>query len=152
MIEVIPYTEGTLFAVPLRNGGFARGVVARAAPEGAVLYGYFFGPKLSSLDDVEPERLRPEFAIAQMVFGDLGLINGEWKIIGSLPGWRRSDWCMPDFIRRDPVGGRAWRVRRSDNDPSKVESEELVAFDANLPPNISSGYGAVEIKLTKLLG
>jgi hypothetical protein len=152
MAEMLPYIEGTVFALPLRNGGFARGVVARAAPEGAVLYGYFFGPKLTSFDEVRSDNLRPEAAVAQMIFGDLGLMNGEWVILGSLPNWQRSDWRMPDFVRRDPVGKRAWRVRRSDVDPSKIESEEPVAFDTNLPPNISSGYGAVEIKLTKLLG
>ena len=151
MAEMLPYSEGTLFAIPLRNGGFARGIVARAAPEGAVLYGFFFGPKLASLGEVGPDAIRPEAAIAQMIFVDLGLINGEWSIVGSLPNWQRGDWRMPDFVRRDPVGKRAWRVRRSDTDPSRIDHEEPVAFDANLPPNIASGYGAVEIKLTKLL-
>lgn len=144
--------EGSVFALPLREGGFARGVVARAAPEGAVLYGYFFGPKLSSPNEITSDSLLPEAAIAQMIFGDLGLINGEWPILGLLPSWQRGDWSMPDFVRRDPVGKRAWRVHRSDTDPSKIDSEEPVAFETNLPPNISSGYGAVEIKLTHLLG
>ena len=151
MVDVLPYTEGTVFSLPLREGGFARGVVTRAAPEGAVLYGYFFGPKLSSPDERREDRLRPDTAIAQMIFGDLGLLNGEWKIIGELPNWDRDAWPMPDFVRRDPVGKRAWRVRRSDTDPSKIDSEEPVSFETNLPPNTSSGYGAVEIKLTQLL-
>ena len=152
MVEVLPYKEGTVFAFPLRKGGFARGIVARAAPEGAVLYGYFFGPKLSSPEEAQSDSLRPDTAVAQMIFGDLGLLNGEWKILGSLPDWQRDDWRMPDFVRRDPVGKRAWRVRRSDADPSKIDSEEPVMFETNLPPNISSGYGAVEIKLTQILG
>jgi hypothetical protein len=152
MVDLLPYAEGTVFTLPLREGGFARGIVARAAPEGAVLYGYFFGPKLSSAEGVQLDDLQPDEAIAQMIFGDLGLLNGEWKILGSLPNWHHDDWPMPDFVRRDPVGKRAWRVRRSDTDPSKIDSEEPVAFETNLPPNISSGYGAVEIKLTQLLG
>lgn len=151
MTEELPYTEGTIFSLPLREGGFARGVVARAAPEGAVLYGYFFGPKLSSPNEAQSDGLRPDMAVAQMIFGDLGLLNGEWTILGSLPNWQRGDWSMPDFVRRDPIGKRAWRIRRSDTDPSKIDREEPVPFDTNLPPNTSSGYGAVEIKLTQIL-
>lgn len=151
-VEVLPYSEGTVFAVPLRNGGFARGIVARAAPEGAVLFGYFFGPKLPSLNEADVAGVEPDCAIAQLIFGDLGLINGEWQIIGHLSEWHRETWGMPDFVRRDPIGKRAWRVRRSDSDPSKVDFEEPIDFDANLPPNISSGYGAVELKLTTILG
>jgi hypothetical protein len=138
--------------IPLRCGGFARGVVARAAPEGAVLFGFFFGPKLFSVSEASTEGLQPEMAVAQMILGDLGLMKGEWPIIGSLPNWQRSMWGMPDFVRRDPLGKRAWRVRRSDSDPSEIESEEPVEFDTNLPAYSASGYGAVELKLTKLLG
>jgi hypothetical protein len=152
MTEVLPYSEGTAFTVPLRNGGYARGVVARAAPDGKVLFGYFFGPKLESPEDAATDDLKPEHAILSVIFGDLGLINGEWNIVESLPNWDRNLWSMPDFVRRDPIMKRAWRVRYSDGDPSQLESEEPVAFDTNLAPNISSGYGAVELKLTKLLG
>ena len=36
------YREGDWFAVPLRDGGYAAGLIARANPKG-VLLGYFFG-------------------------------------------------------------------------------------------------------------
>jgi Immunity protein 26 len=151
MTENLPYSEGTVFAVPLRSGGFARGVVARASPKGAVLFGFFFGPKLSSLEDADLAGVEPEAAVTQMIFGDLGLVNGAWHIIGPLPEWERELWGMPDFVRRDPIGKRAWRVRRLDSDPSVIDSEEPVNFDTNLPPNLSSAYGAVELKLTEIL-
>jgi hypothetical protein len=152
MTEVLPYSEGSVFAVPLRNGGYATGVVARAAPEGKVLFGHFFGPKLDSVDEVNLEGIEPEKSILSIIFGDLGLINGEWRLIGSMPNWQRGAWSMPDFVRRDPIGKRAWRVRYSDVDPSKIESEVPIEFDRDLPPDLASGYGAVELKLTKLLG
>jgi hypothetical protein len=98
------------------------------------------------------EGIEPGKSILSVIFGDLGLINGEWRLIGSMPNWQRGAWSMPDFVRRDPIGKRAWRVRRSDVDPLKIESEVPVEFDTDLPPNLSSGYGAVELKLTKLLG
>ena len=151
MSEILPYSEGTIFAIPLRDGGYARGIVARAAPEGAVLFGYFFGPRISTPNELGEVGIQPEKAVSRMIFGDLGLLNGEWKIIASLHEWERSAWKMPDFVRRDPKLNRAWRVRRSDDDPSKMEMEEPVEFDVDLPPNISSGYGSVELKLTRLL-
>lgn len=38
------YREGDWLGVPLREGGYAVGLVARANPDG-VLLGYFFGPR-----------------------------------------------------------------------------------------------------------
>src|SRR6476660_2401829 len=120
---MLPYSEGAVFAVPLRNGGYARGVVARAGPEGKVLFGHFFGPRLDSVDQVNLEGIEPGKSILSVIFGDLGLINGEWRLIGSMPNWQRGAWSMPEFVRREPIGKRAWRVRRSDVDPLKIESE-----------------------------
>ena len=42
------YEEGDWFAVPLQNGGYSLGLVARADGEGGVL-GYFFGPRREQL-------------------------------------------------------------------------------------------------------
>jgi hypothetical protein len=148
----LPYSEGTVFLVPLRTGGYGRGVVARSRAEGKVLYGYFFGPRLPSADIADFRDINPDKAILRLRFGDLGLINGEWPIRGELSGWSRSQWPMSDFVRRDPLGRKApVRVRYSDVDPNRIESESSIHDDAALPTDSLSGYGAVEIKLTKLL-
>jgi hypothetical protein len=91
----LPYSEGSAFVVPLRSGGYARGVVARAAPKGKVLFGYFFGPILASQDEATLDGLRPTDAILRVRFGDLGLVQGDWPTLGFIPGWRRSEWPMP---------------------------------------------------------
>jgi hypothetical protein len=44
MARKLPDSEGDGFAVPLRDGGYAIGVVARMDRKGSVL-GYFFGPR-----------------------------------------------------------------------------------------------------------
>ncbi|WP_425308290.1 Imm26 family immunity protein [Ammonicoccus fulvus] len=65
--------EGDWFAVPLRKGGYAVGLIARANRDG-VLLGYFFGPRreaVPSLSDVE--ELTPDDAIRVGKFGHLGL-------------------------------------------------------------------------------
>jgi hypothetical protein len=144
-----PYDEGDVFAVPLRKGGFAHGVVARVAPGGKVLFGYFFGPKT----DVPGKdlTLHPADSLLKVRFGDLGLINGEWPVVGKVEDWDRGDWPMPEFVRRDPLSGRAWKVRYMDGDPSAVEVERPTDAECDGPTDSLSGYGAVEIRLTKLL-
>jgi hypothetical protein len=146
----LPYTEGTVFLVPLRNAGYARGVVARAGRRGG-LFGYFFGPPLESSKSATLDDLDPGTSVLKVRFGDLGLINGEWLILGKMANWKRADWPMPEFVRRELRSGRAWIVRRSDADPGRIESERPTDSDSQLQNDALSGYGAVEIKLTKLM-
>jgi hypothetical protein len=149
----LPYSEGSVFVVPLTKGGYARGVVARAAPRGRALFGYFFGPPLTSATAARLDDLKPDNAVLRVRFGDLGLINGEWSVIGRVPDWDRSQWRMPDFVRQDPLGRlRPVLVRYCDTDPRHIEAEYPINNDSNLPTDSGYGYGAVEIELTKLLG
>ena len=147
----LPYSESSVFLVPLRNGGYARGVVARCNDKGKVLLGYFFGPRLASTNDVVLYDLDPANADLRVRFGDLGLLKGEWPIVGTVPHWDRSMWSMPDFVRRSDLSKRAWLVRYSDDDPNRVEAEHPTEFDSKLGRDSLYGYGAVEIVLTKLL-
>jgi hypothetical protein len=148
----LPYSEGSAFLVPLRGGGYARGVVARAAPKGKVLLGYFFGPKLPSERDATFEGLQPEAAVLRVRFGDLGLVKGHWPILGSVPNWNRAAWQMPSFVRRDPLGKLKPRlVQYSDDDPNREIGEQVIDDDAGLQRDALSGYAAVSIKLDNLL-
>lgn len=156
----LSYREGTWFAVPLRKGGFAVGIVARANKRGCLLC-YFYGPKrISAPTLAEVESLKPQDAIRKFLAGDLGLIEGNWPIIGESKLWNRTDWPMPIFIRREVpllIQGiisvpRAWRVYRSDTDPNKVVREEREGSDCTaFEEDGLFGAGAVEIELTKLL-
>lgn len=149
-----PYREGSVFALPLRAGGFAVGVVARvSADKSGGLLGYFFAPKLTVVPggEVVPS-LQPANALKVLIFGDLSLRNGEWPVIGEIPEWRREEWPMPDFVRRDDISKKAWRVRYSDDDVCEVISEQPEPFDSTLERDSLFGAGAVELLLTRLLG
>jgi hypothetical protein len=87
----LPYSEGSVFLVPLRNGGYARGVVARATAKGKTLFGYFFGPRIESTGSTVLDDLNPANATLRIRFGDLGLINGAWPLLGRIPNWDRAD-------------------------------------------------------------
>ena len=120
----INYNEGTCFLVPLRNKGFARGIVARMDGKGQI-FGYFFGPKIESFDNVNNfENLNYKDSVLVGMFGDLGLLNKEWKILDTLPNWNKDDWPMPQFIRLDENANRAWLVYYNEKDLSINKEEE----------------------------
>ena len=144
------YTTGTWFGVPLRAGGYARGVVARVG-NGGILFGYFFGPKLDSLSEGVPASVYPEDRIHWGQFGHLGLVKGKWPLLGVDTNWENENWPMPSMVRVDEHAGIAFMSQYDDSisfiseercDPSLVDSHP---YDALM------GAGAVEIRLTKLL-
>src|ERR1051326_1156729 len=94
----IQHEEGTVFAVPLRSNGYVRGVIARLNERG-LLFAYFFGPKLLSLDHFALADLSPDRAILIGKCGDLGLLEGKWPVIGRIVPWKRALWPMPPLIR-----------------------------------------------------
>lgn len=145
------YCEGTWIAVPLKRGGFALGVIARATKRGALLC-YFFGPRREVLPSLEDARsLRPEEAVRVIRAGDLHLLEAKWPILGELSEWNRSEWPVPRFVRRDPLSKRAWRVELSEKDLLTVVRETSEPYDSSLEENSIYGAGAAEIMLDKHL-
>jgi len=148
----LPYSEGSAFLVPLKGGGYARGVIARAPPKGKILMGYFFGPRLELPADATVDDLRAADAVLRLRFGDLGLIKGRWPVLGKPSTWSRSEWSIPDFVRRDPLGRlKPILVQYSDHDPSAHINEQSIDDDSGLDADSLSGAGFVEIQLDKIL-
>lgn len=152
MARKLPYTEGTWFAVPLRNGGFGAGIIARHSRNGCILI-YLFGPKRKEPPKLAQfERLTKADAIKAIIAGDLGLIEGSWPIIGKCESWRRDDWPMPKFLRANELSPTVWLVTYADDNPNKRVSEERVPFETTgFERDGLYGAGAVEIVLTRLL-
>ncbi len=153
-MKKLPYKEGDWFAVPLGNDRYGVGVIARAAPRGRILLGYFFDrffqgiPQLSQLEDLTPDK-----AIEVVRFGDLSLFKREWPVLGSLPNWDRTQWPTPFYVRQDPLSKKAWRVEYSDRDPSQEVSEVRIPYETTaFGRNSLLGAGAVEITLRKIMG
>ncbi|RWM98211.1 MAG: hypothetical protein EOR84_11365 [Mesorhizobium sp.] len=146
------YQEGTWFLVPLRSGGYAVGLVGRMAPKGRIILAYFFGPRLDSVPTLDEIRgFQPKDSVRCLRVGDLGLVNGDWRILGRSPDWDGSHWPVPQFVRRDELSKRSWLVTYSDLDPSVVEKEEPFRSDQVLERDALYGYGAVELLLTKVI-
>ncbi len=161
--ERLIYEEGTWFAVPLRQGGYAVGRVARRAPEGKIILAYLFGPNRERVPTVnELDHLEPDEAVKVIRAGDLGLLDGSWPVIGDSPRWERERWPMPTFIRKEPripayilgetIAPRAWRVIYSDDDPNTVVSEEQIPYETTgLAPDSLHGHKAAETYLSQIL-
>jgi hypothetical protein len=147
------YRQGDWFAVPLREGGFGVGVVARASA-GGVLLGYFFGRKFDHVPSSdEVGGLTAADAVVVRRFGHLGLVQGTWPILGGLTARAADAWPMPVFIRYEELTGRSFRVFYADDDPNElVREEEVLPGEAEQDPKDGMlGAGAVEKLLTALL-
>ena len=146
------FGEGDWFAVPLRQGGYAVGLLSRVNPRG-VLAGYFFGPaRLNVPTLVDVGGLTTADAVLVGRFGHLGLIQGKWPLLGRLPDWDRSKWPMPTFLRYEELCGRTFRVFYDDDDPNRVLREEQVIPGPSEqgPKDGLMGVGFVERALTRL--
>jgi hypothetical protein len=153
MAKRLPYRDGQLVAVPLRDdGGYAVGLIAAHDGRGAVV-GYFFNQRFVDPPPLdEANALGPSEVLRVVRFGDLGLLNGGWIVIGDYVGWQPSEWPVPAFGRREP-SGRAFKVIYSTADLRGPAREEAISEDEcdRLPRDALSGSGSVERVLTHLL-
>jgi hypothetical protein len=153
MTKVLQYGEGTWFAVPLRTGGFGVGRIVRANAKAGIHLGYFFGLRLDQIPTLRSlENMQPSEAILIARFGHFGLRKGTWPIIGSSV-LARDQWRVPQFVRRDLLNGRLYKVTYSADDPAEeIDIQPISSSEAvHLPEDGTFGHGAIEIRLAKLL-
>lgn len=142
----LPYGEGDVVVVPLRDGGFACGVIARTGRSGITL-GYFFGPRLDRVPEaINENEFEPDAALKVCRFGDLQLIQGTWVVLGRLSNWSRPKWLLPQFCRNGEI-----RVTYDEETLQEIRAEYDPQRCASLPQDGLEGAGYVEIVLTKLL-
>jgi hypothetical protein len=153
----IKYSEGQWFAVPLHNGGFALGILARANPRAKVGLGYFFGRRFSHLPTAEDTReLVSSDAILIARFGDLGIVEGKWPLVKGGKPFHRQDWPVPKFARIDLLNSERGVLVEYESDGSwtaqPIRETPSPASDLiNLPLDGMFGSVAIEAKLTHLL-
>lgn len=155
--KYIKYSEGQWFAVPLKDGGYALGIIVRGGRKTKGGLGYFFGPRYETIpDEQETWRKQPSDAILIGWFGDLGIIWGKWPLIPSPRPFRREEWPVPQFKSIDSLNPhKGWLVEYSQENGGEAIPVRRVYCDASdlkgLPHDGVYGYEAIENVLTKLL-
>lgn len=153
----IKYREGDWFAVPLRSGGYALGILARGSLRVKGGLGYFFPSRYDHPPTAaDVAHLTAQQAIYIHWFGDLGIIEGRWPLIPSDRSFSRADWPVPRFGRVDMFNSElGWITEyRQDDEGSRVplaETRVPVAQIAGLPEEGTASAGFIEVKLAMLI-
>lgn len=153
----IKYNEGQWFAIPLRDGDYALGIIVRGNYRTKGGLGYFFGPRYDHVpSDEETWAKKSNEALLITQFGDLGIINGRWPIIQSTRPFLKEEWPIPKFGSANPLIPLKAFVREYQQDSSgelQLVRETVVDVKdiEGLPADSSMGGGAVEIRLSDLL-
>jgi hypothetical protein len=101
--------EGDLCAVPLNDGGYGVGLIARKNDK--IVLGYFFSYISSNVPiDIPPAVLGKKNVILIAKFSSLRIDSGDWPIIGNPIPFVKSDWPIPIFRHRDDIVG-VYRAR-----------------------------------------
>ena len=151
------YREGDWIGIPLGDGGYGVGLVARRIANGGFL-GYFFGPRRTTLPTVEDlQEYQPADAIVVGRCGETSLRRGEWPLLGPSPAWDRNRWPVPIFGRVIDLPGlvpAGWRVHYPDGDLSQTPYDTRVSVQeaSALPSDATYGAGYMEVWLTRKLG
>jgi hypothetical protein len=155
--KVRKYNEGQWFGIPLRQGGYALGIIVRGSYKTKGGLGYFFGPKYARIpDENDTIEKKKDDAVLISWFGDLGIINGNWPLIGSSHQFSRDEWPIPIFGREiSLIPNRGMIIEYEDNPKGEWRVQKETPVDlkeiTGLPVDGFLGGGVIEIKLTKLL-
>lgn len=157
-VNYMTYGEGRWFAVPLRDGGYAMGIITRGSSETKGGLGYFFGPRYPDIPaSSETYRKNKDNAAFIVQFGDLGITSGHWPLIPDGKPFVRDEWPVPLFHRIHPLYKGMAVIVEYGQDYSGLEppiNEKMdILSDGILkyPKDGAIGSAAVEIELTKLL-
>jgi hypothetical protein len=150
----LPYSEGDWIAVPLPQAGWSVGIIARSPRLGNILFGYFFPYwyELPPAFDVV-SRFQPSQAVLIAMFGDLGILQGRWKVIGRSEIWNRFVWPMTSFAHYDLLNGRPYIREYTDDGDNRFLREEACNEETakSLPKDGLLGSEALERRLALLV-
>lgn len=152
-MKKVKYVDGDIFVFPLRNNGFGVGLIAHHNK--GMIVGYFLNEKFKRIPKTDELNLKFEKKniIYICIFGQLGLKNEEWKLIGRLDKFKKEDWPIPEFKRSVMFLEETWLGVSYDKELSIDTIERKITKEVaeNMPDDGLAGHGFVEIKMTKLL-
>jgi hypothetical protein len=150
------YAEGDWFAVPLGDGTYALGRIARH--HRGIVFAYFFSPAFDHVPTLDEVGSRPASkSTTQMLLSHMDLRDGDWPVLGQAGSWDPAAWPMVEFERLIETTGRpdVLYVIRWDED-TLTEEASSVRIDpgeaGKRPADLLSGAGAAVVRLRRALG
>jgi Immunity protein 26 len=146
--------EGNVVSIPLTDGRFAVGVLARVEtarprkPYG--IFVYFFGPYLSS--DISQNRisaLESSKAILCLKTSALDIYREIWKTVGRIEPWDRKAWPLPELFQNNLGSNIFYKVRLDERDLVTQTQRTRMLNDGGLTTNDLYGSGAAQVELSK---
>ena len=142
--------EGDVFVVPLKQGGYGIGLVAREHK--TITLGYFFKKKYSSVPEEVDVAGINKWEIALIgKFSTMGIENGEWPLLKTAFIFNREQWPIPVLKMQHPITEKYFAVIYDD---TLINEERHLITEAEAEKLFSHGlygYGALEKKLSSIL-
>jgi hypothetical protein len=149
-MKKIKAKEGDVFAVPLRQGGYAIGLIAREHK--TITLGYFFDTVYSSVPEQMDVTDITKWKVALIgKFSSMGIENGEWPLLKTTFKFIREEWPIPVLKMQEPLSEKYFAVIYDD---TLINEERHLISEAESKKLFSHGlygYGALEKKLTSIL-
>lgn len=142
--------EGDVFAVPLLQGGFAIGLIARNHKTSNL--GYFFAKIFTSVPNESDTAGISRWPVALIgQFSAIGIQEGEWPLLKTNFQFNREDWPIPVLKMQEPISEQYFAVIYDDtlfNEErhriTKEEADRLFGHGVY-------GYVALQKKLSSIL-
>ena len=140
-----------MVALPLQQGGFGIGLIARKYK--SILLGYFFN---CIYPLVPTEILTDKIDIKDFVligkFNSGGIENREWPVLKTDLYFNKERWPVPTFMRQDLITGKYFAVINDDTLVNERRYSIAKEKADSLYSHVIFGYGALEEKLSRILG
>ena len=149
------YEEGDWFAIPLNQGGYSLGRIARIGSRGGVLLGFFYKTYYHIPPPLDAYAgLTPDAVVLIQHFCNPGLRDLTWPVLAKSPLWNRADWSWTEFGYIDAVDpNQAFRRTYDPNDPFTMISQQQITPIAakRLPKDGLGGHIFMQNRLSDLV-
>jgi Immunity protein 26 len=152
MVKKLKLKEGNVFAIPLVQGGYCIGLVAREYK--TIRLGYFFNKVYSTstlLDVTTEEEVNKNDIVLIRKFSTNGFKNSEWVLLERGFIFYKEQWPIPVFKMQDPLTEKYYAVFYDETLVSEKRSLISEAEAHRLYNHGLSGYKALEKQVSILL-
>jgi Immunity protein 26 len=152
MVSKLKLKEGNVFAIPLLQGGYCIGLVAREYK--TIRLGYFFNKvySRSSLpDEVMEDEIDKNGIILIRKFSINGLKDSGWRLLNRGFIFNKEQWPIPVFKMQEPLTEKYYAVFYDETLISERRSLISATEAHRLYNHGLSGYAALEKQLNALL-